>query len=211
MQFKFLRSNNNPMRFFSSDHHFFHKNVIHYCKRPYTSVEEMNEDMIWRWNCLVSDMDTVYYLGDFSLSKKALPIVKRLKGKKILIPGNHDSCFPGHKKHEREAQVYRDAGFQCVFTLPHPIHIQDAECVLWHLPYIPDPVPLDYDLRYEAWRIPDAGKVLLHGHVHERWLKRGRMINVGVDVWNGYPVSEEQVYGVIKDPRDHINTEWGSK
>ncbi|MGH9119071.1 MAG: hypothetical protein ACRD0A_14670 [Acidimicrobiales bacterium] len=43
----------------------------------------------------------------------------------------------------------------------------------------------------------DRGRWLLHGHVHERWLQRGRMINVGVDAWDYRPVAEEQIASVI--------------
>ena len=32
--------------FFASDHHFGHENVIAHCDRPYSSVEEMDEDLI---------------------------------------------------------------------------------------------------------------------------------------------------------------------
>ncbi len=41
------------MIFFSADHHFYHANIIRYCSRPFNSVEEMNEEMIARWNSTV--------------------------------------------------------------------------------------------------------------------------------------------------------------
>jgi calcineurin-like phosphoesterase family protein len=53
------------MKFFSSDPHFWHNNVIKYCMRPYTTVEEMNEDMVNKWNEVVAPEDEVYNLGDF--------------------------------------------------------------------------------------------------------------------------------------------------
>lgn len=33
----------------------------------------------------------------------------------------------------------------------------------------------------------------IHGHVHEKWRVRDRMINVGVDVWDFRPVSAAQI------------------
>jgi calcineurin-like phosphoesterase family protein len=88
------------MYYFTSDNHFFHANIIKYCNRPFSSVEEMNETMIKRWNSRVDDEDTVFHLGDFGLSKskeaadapkdplKALR--DRLNGNIIFISGNHD-------------------------------------------------------------------------------------------------------------------------
>lgn len=79
--------------FFTSDTHFNHANVIKYCTRPFDSVEEMNREMITRWNAVVGPEDTVYHLGDFALGKASeWPIIFRQLngGKKILIRGNHD-------------------------------------------------------------------------------------------------------------------------
>ena len=79
--------------FFTSDTHFNHANVIQYCGRPFASVDEMNREMIARWNSTVGPDDTVYHLGDFALGKfaKAAPILHRLNGaRKILVLGNHD-------------------------------------------------------------------------------------------------------------------------
>src|ERR1035437_10371795 len=79
--------------FFTSDTHFNHDNVIQYCGRPFASVDEMNREMIARWNSTVGPDDTVYHLGDFALGKfaEAAPILRRLNGaRKILVLGNHD-------------------------------------------------------------------------------------------------------------------------
>jgi calcineurin-like phosphoesterase family protein len=50
--------------FFTSDTHFGHANIIKYCGRPFASVEEMNRELIARWNAVVGPRDTVYHLGD---------------------------------------------------------------------------------------------------------------------------------------------------
>lgn len=42
------------MIFFTSDHHFSHANIIRYCNRPFASAEEMNQELIRRWNQTVS-------------------------------------------------------------------------------------------------------------------------------------------------------------
>jgi calcineurin-like phosphoesterase family protein len=40
-------------------------------------------------------------------------------------------------------------------------------------------------------------KTLLHGHVHEWWLVKENMINVGVDVWGGFPVSLDEIRDLV--------------
>src|SRR3972149_2927673 len=78
--------------FFTSDTHFNHANIIKYCGRPFGSVDEMNREMITRWNAVVDPEDTVYHLGDFALGKVSEwpAIFRQLNGsKKILIRGNH--------------------------------------------------------------------------------------------------------------------------
>ena len=56
--------------FLTSDNHFSHYNIIRYCNRPFSSVEEMNQTMISRWNAKVSPGDIVIHLGDFALASK---------------------------------------------------------------------------------------------------------------------------------------------
>lgn len=82
--------------FYISDLHLCHKNIIKLCNRPYGDIEEMNEDLIRRWNEVVSENDEVRILGDVGFPKnnedveEIISLVKRLNGKKILVVGNHD-------------------------------------------------------------------------------------------------------------------------
>jgi len=58
--------------------------------RPVSSVEEMDETMVERWNEKVGPKDTIYHLGDVVIPRSSLKILDRLNGRKILIRGNHD-------------------------------------------------------------------------------------------------------------------------
>lgn len=78
--------------FFTSDTHFYHKEIIKFCSRPFDSVEEMNEALIKNWNETVPEDGTVFHLGDFSYGgcKEWTSVFNRLNGKIYLILGNHD-------------------------------------------------------------------------------------------------------------------------
>ena len=61
----------------------------------------MNRAMVQRWNDVVSDGDEVWIVGDLVLGQLTVNLsahVWRLKGRKILVPGNHDACWQGQKK-----------------------------------------------------------------------------------------------------------------
>ena len=83
------------MYYATSDLHLNHVNVIKYepISRPFETVEEMNETIINNWNSVVKEEDTVFILGDLCMGKntEAAALVNRLKGKKILVRGNHDT------------------------------------------------------------------------------------------------------------------------
>jgi len=53
----------------------------------------MDQYIISRWNERVSNDDTVYIIGDvcYRNSKDASWYLRRLKGHKILVAGNHDN------------------------------------------------------------------------------------------------------------------------
>ena len=78
--------------YFTSDTHFYHSNIIDFCKRPFKNVEDMNETLIENWNRVVSQDDIVFHLRDFCLggSHEWTKILNRLNGKIYLILGNHD-------------------------------------------------------------------------------------------------------------------------
>jgi len=82
--------------FLIADLHFGHANVCNFLNqygeklRPFSSVEEMDEEIIERWNKRVGPEDKVYVLGDLAMSRKHISTVGRCNGTKVLIKGNHD-------------------------------------------------------------------------------------------------------------------------
>lgn len=80
------------MNFYISDLHFGHGNILKFDGRPWFNTQEMEEDLIARWNAKVSKSDHVFILGDFcwGLADMWRRILPKLNGFKHLIKGNHD-------------------------------------------------------------------------------------------------------------------------
>lgn len=187
----------------TADWHLGHQNVIEYSGRPWASADEMTEGLIERHNERVAPGDTVWVHGDVALHRSQLVHVKRFNGRKILIAGNHDSCWDGHKRSARGAAAYLDAGFaeiQADGIVPRHI-LGSRPVMLSHLPYAD---PADPDQRYASKRPVNQGMPLLCGHVHEKWRVKDRMINVGVDVNDWYPVPAEQLAEELKGSCDAV-------
>lgn len=93
-----------------SDTHFNHANIIKYADRPFTTKEEMNEELVRRWNETVAPDDVVYHLGDVVFGGKNIKegILKRLNGYKILRLGNHDDRTTVNQWRSYFDEVYKD-------------------------------------------------------------------------------------------------------
>jgi calcineurin-like phosphoesterase family protein len=103
-----------PAVFLVSDTHFGHAGVCRFTRndgctplRPWDSADEMDEAMVTAWNNRVRPNDKVYHLGDVVINRKALGIMRRLNGDKVLIRGNHDIFRDEeYREHFRELRAY---------------------------------------------------------------------------------------------------------
>lgn len=198
------------MIYFTSDQHYDHANIIKYCKRPFSGVDEMREEMIRRHNQVVRSQDIVWHLGDFSMHPNTVAkVLPRLNGSHYLVMGNHDRCHPVHYKKNMEKKarfekIYLDAGFKKIMLHTFIYLTHEIGADMNHMPYAPPPDVEGYDQRFLDFRPKDNFYYLLHGHVHEKWRKNGKMINVGVDVWDFTPVSLPSIVALIRKG-DHHN------
>lgn len=80
--------------FYIADWHYNHRNCLAFDNRPFTSIEQMNEALVERWNSVVKPDDTVYVLGDmfWCNSEMAISVLDSLSGRVFLVKGNHDRC-----------------------------------------------------------------------------------------------------------------------
>lgn len=191
---------------FTSDLHFSHLNVIHYSDRPFTTLEEMEEKLIKRWNARVKPEDRVIVVGDFQLGcgkPRLREILAQLNGTKILVRGNHDLT--------QAEMVTAGFDFVCEFM---QLKIAGELVNISHYPYKASKLKTwfytlahklfpkkFYQPRKFIFQKPDDGNFLIHGHTHSKIRVKGRMIHVGVDAWNYEPVPLAKIADIIAKVR----------
>jgi calcineurin-like phosphoesterase family protein len=179
---------------FTSDEHYGHRNIIRYSARPFGDLAEMHDELVRRHNGLVGPDDFVWHLGDFALDERLVrQYLPRLNGRHGLVVGNHDKCHPCHHGHVAAVERYRRYGFAQV-TRGFVEKMGGRDVRVEHMPYRGDH---SAEERYREHRPVDQGMPLLHGHVHEAWKTRDRMINCGVDVWGFFPVAFDQIAEIV--------------
>lgn len=133
-------------KLYISDIHFLHRNVLKLDERPFSSLDEMHEEIISRWNEAVTPGDQVYILGDllWKNTDEGKDLLKRLGGNLHLIVGNHDRWW----EDKRTTKLFQ--------SVSHYKEVKDGEkvVVLSHFP-----IPWFRTHRY-------AYGVHLFGHVH---------------------------------------------
>ncbi len=162
------------MVYFTSDLHLGHKNIIKLCNRPFSSVEEMDERLIANWNDKVKENDTVYVLGDLIYKSSDNPekYLSRLKGKKILLVGNHDDGW----LHKINANKYFIQIQNMIVKT-----VNGRLITLCHYPL----------LDWKNSKKSSINKIgyMLYGHLHNNRIEKAHAFNVGVDVNNFQPIS----------------------
>lgn len=167
------------MIFVTSDQHFNHKKIIEYQDRPFSSVGEMNDQLIMNWNAEVRPEDTVIFLGDIIKKSHAADAedhryaqswLYMLHGNKILVQGNHDPLGLG---------------------APYLIVDTDAGRLL--MVHDPDNLPF----RWNGW--------VVHGHHHKCHPDRfplinykNRTVNVSVELTKYRPVPLDAIVRMIR-------------
>jgi len=177
--------------FFTSDHHFGHKNILEYEKdaRPFKTLEEMHHVLINNWNSVVSKNDIVYHLGDFAFGRHNISIARHLNGRKKLVLGNHDT-YPSVLYLEFFEKLYG-----CLFW---------ERCVLSH-------IPVHSNGLGKRWLLN------LHGHLHSNKVIEGyqqvkgasgiftkivydkNYFNVSVELHNLTPVHSDLIMERLKE------------
>lgn len=164
--------------FYISDTHFCHANILRFTGddgefiRPhFSSVEEMNEYIIQKWNEVVSPKDKVYHLGDVIMSTARYrfeEILPRLNGEKILIKGNHDNARPS---------MYLDY-FKDIRSEVMKKHPNSRKIIFSHRPILLSENTLDLNV---------------HGHTHQNVVQNNRYLNICVEHTGYAPISWNKI------------------
>lgn len=167
-------------KFFTSDLHFGHHNILKYENRPYKDTDEMDRDIIRKWNGVVGKNDEVYILGDVSFHKdpdKTYRILKQLNGRKYLILGNHDKQILKTPKLREQFIWVRDY---------YKLTLSNCTLVMFHYPI-------------QVWDCQHHGAIHLYGHIHSNIGSHvmkydiPNSYNVGADVHNYTPVNLDEI------------------
>jgi len=167
------------MIFFTADQHYGHRNIIKYCNRPFSSVEEMDEELIKRHNKVIGIDDTVIHAGDFTLATRQIAgrYIRRLNGTHKFLVGSHDKWI-------------REINFPEIMVKK----IDGQTIVVCHYAMLVWP-----HSHYNSWH--------LFGHSHGRLNDKieGKSYDIGVDNNNFYPVSLEQIKTIMESRPDNFN------
>ncbi len=164
--------------FFTSDTHFSSDRVIKFHLVPFENVEQMNYELVKRWNSVVSKDDVVYHLGDFG----EYNYIKRLNGKVILILGNYEVADMKRQKlsFNQFKKQLKSIGFYDVVEKNLKIKIDNFEIFLTHKPI-------------------DCNKEMINlfGHVHTLKPVSKSGFNVATTYFDFFPVSLKQMENKI--------------
>lgn len=134
------------MKYYISDLHIGHKNILKFDNRNFFTLEEMKETIIKNWNDRIDKNDEVYILGDmFWYNEEAPEVLSKLKGRKYLVLGNHDRVNAEMEKYfiwsDKKIAVIKDG---------------DRKVVLCH-----------YPIAHWEGQTHTPPTIHLYGHIHQ--------------------------------------------
>ena len=167
------------MKYFISDTHFGHENILKFGNRPFETLRQMEKTILKNLNTTLEKGDILYHLGDLAWTKEGFDTFFHGLRKDISIfwiAGNHD----------RRVAQYASRIIQMVDL--KEIKIQKNKTTLCHYPLVTWP-----SAPYNGWH--------LYGHIHKNTgsdkligpYLNGKTMNVNVEYTNYRPVSEDKI------------------
>lgn len=148
------------IRYVCADLHLGHLNCS--LRRGFSSVEEHDLFLIYKWNSVIRPSDIVYVLGDLTMEKKSpYPILKQLNGIKYVALGNHE-----RRQDVPELLNYVQGVAACY---------EYKGAILTHIPI--------HDSQLSRF------KLNIHGHLHENYIEDSRYICVSMEQISYTPIA----------------------
>ena len=144
--------------------------------RKHSSIKEMNNSIIDKWNSVVGEDDIVYHLGNFGWdiisTEEAL---HKLNGIINLIPSPTDQGL---------IEIFKLNNVMVIENGIHPI--PSRNCVLSHFPL-------------KSWVGKDKGVLHIHGgnKEYKANLEEELRFNVNCDLWSSTPISIDALNEVV--------------
>ena len=162
--------------FFTGCEHYYHKNAIKYDNRPFSNVDEMNNELIKRHNSIVTENDRVIHVGDFTLAgvAPAQEIIKQLQGRHIFLIGNHDSWLKNKGRDIWQGKINGQVIVACHYPL-------------------------------RTWNVSHYGSWQVFSHPHGKLEPIGKQWDVSVANNNYFPVSFDQLKQIMSSAGDNFN------
>ena len=157
--------------YFTSDTHLNQQRTLQLSKRPFDTLQEMNNTIVQNWNKIVKQNDTVIHLGDFG----DLSFMDKLNGKIILLLGNYER---DDKQFDKRIQPYVKSGKVKLKTKPFNLKIGQNTFQLTHQPSL---------------NVEDRKNFELYGHIHRLQVVKKNALNVGCDCHYFKPISLQDV------------------
>lgn len=114
------------MDWFTSDWHLNHVNMLHRAKRPFSSIEEMNEKILKNMVSVMKKGDNLFFIGDLTfngkLAEETLAMIKKRKINFFWILGNHDMKLPMNKLEQYCHSVHNQLVIKRYKTKIHMSH-----------------------------------------------------------------------------------------
>lgn len=165
--------------FVTSNQQFGRKGAIRKYKRPFESLEEMNDALVIAWNSVVSNEDIVYVLGNFAWDPETVENIGRdLNGTIIVVPGEFDDA-------SREVSSISN---RIKFA---PSGIEE----LTHLNSVVSYWPL------KEWKGKRSGSYSVIGYPDKRYKSdhKSKIVNCSCDFWEYKPVEINKLIELFND------------
>ena len=173
--------------YFTSDTHFLHENILTLGSgRPFKTIDEHDQFIVDAWNARINKGDRVFHLGDFMMGdrRRFEEFFRKLNGRIFMVLGNHDRPRGWENYFEHVCKRFE-------------LDTKAGKILMRHAPNSLDPWSQgSRDLVQEE---PGGFAWFFHGHVHNRWARRGKFVNVGVDVRDFEPKTLDEL---IAEPGD---------